>query len=111
MNARILDMCTLRDQIWIVECFQSQIFWLAVLKPVCDSDFLENCFNGDKISENSCFAFCLILPTYMYVYHMSTWCQWRPEEGVGPLEMELQVAVSHHVGAGNRPQALSKECS
>ncbi|KAL6036415.1 hypothetical protein STEG23_012646, partial [Scotinomys teguina] len=29
------------------------------------------------------------------------WCLWRPEEGVGSLELELQKVVYHDVDAGN----------
>lgn len=43
-----------------------------------------------------------ILPTYMPVHHLGFWCVQEPEEGVESLELELQMAVSHHVGAGNR---------
>lgn len=28
-----------------------------------------------------------------------TWCPWRSEEGVDPVELEFQRAVSHCVGA------------
>ena len=39
----------------------------------------------------------------MYVYHVHAWCLGpsEAEEGIRPLELELQMAVSHHVGAGN----------
>lgn len=38
----------------------------------------------------------------MSVYHMNAWFLQRPEKGVGSLELEL--TVSHHMGAGNKLQ-------
>jgi hypothetical protein len=38
------------------------------------------------------------LPACMYVY-THVWCPQRPE---GPWELELQMVVSCHVGAGNK---------
>lgn len=40
------------------------------------------------------------LPTYMSKHHASSWYLWRPEV-LDPVELELQVVVSYHVGAGN----------
>lgn len=33
-------------------------------------------------------------------------CLWRSELGTNPLELELQMVVSHNIGAGNRAQGL-----
>ena len=41
--------------------------------------------------------FCL----HLYTMHMPCTYKERPEEEVGPLELELQTVVSCHVGAGN----------
>ena len=41
---------------------------------------------------------------YLHVY-LCTMCvldALMPEEGVGSLELELQMIVSHHMGAGNQ---------
>ena len=43
-------------------------------------------------------------------------CKWNPqrlEEGTDPLEMELQMVLSHHMSAGNPAWVLrwSSECS
>lgn len=40
--------------------------------------------------------FLSVLPPCNYMYHMHTWC---PRSVSDPLELELQMAVSHHVGA------------
>lgn len=42
-----------------------------------------------------------VLPVYMSVRHMHTLYQKRSEEGVRSLELELQMFVSGHVGAGS----------
>jgi hypothetical protein len=44
----------------------------------------------------------------MCVYHLSAWCLWRPEEGVGSPELEIQMYVSHCVDAGSIIQVLWK---
>lgn len=45
------------------------------------------------------------MPTYMTVSHMYSWC---PQKQVsGPLQVELQTAVSHRVGAFYK----SSQCS
>lgn len=33
-------------------------------------------------------------------HHMHVWCLWTLEVGVGSLGLELEVAVSQHVGSG-----------
>lgn len=35
-------------------------------------------------------------------------CPWRPEKGVGSLDLELETIVSCHVGAGNRTVSFGK---
>ena len=49
----------------------------------------------------------------MAVYCLCAWCLWRPEEGIGCPERELQIVVSCHVGAGNLTWVLweSTQCS
>jgi hypothetical protein len=42
------------------------------------------------------------------MYYLCTCCQWRPEDGVGFLVLEIQAIVSHHIGAGNQTQVLWK---
>lgn len=37
----------------------------------------------------------------MYMYCMCVWYSWRSEEGVDPLEIESQMVVNYHAGAGN----------
>lgn len=37
---------------------------------------------------------------------MHACCPWRPEEGIGPLGLELQIVKSHCVGPGNQSQVL-----
>jgi hypothetical protein len=49
-----------------------------------------------------------VLSAFMSVYHMraaptEAWREWQ-----NPLELELQMVVSHHVGAGNWLRFLEK---
>jgi hypothetical protein len=39
--------------------------------------------------------------TGTYVYHMCSWCTWRPEAGTEVSGMEVCVVMNHHVRAGN----------
>jgi hypothetical protein len=40
------------------------------------------------------------------VHHVHAWCpQWQ-KRVLDALELELQMAMGHHVGAGNLPQAI-----
>lgn len=41
------------------------------------------------------------LAARMPVYHVCASSLWRPEEGTDPLELELQIFMSHCVDAGN----------
>lgn len=46
---------------------------------------------------------------YACVHCMCTVCEsddCRSQKALGPLELELQVVVSHRVGAGNQPGVL-----
>lgn len=52
--------------------------------------------------------FVNVLPACMYVYCRHAWYPQRPEEGVNPLELELSMVVSHHVGAWNQTRVLWK---
>lgn len=45
----------------------------------------------------------MILPVCLFVSHVHPWCLWRSQEVIGPLELELLMALSSHVGAGNGP--------
>lgn len=45
-------------------------------------------------------------PAYMFVHHVCAWCLRKPEEGLHPLDQELQMVVSHHAGAENQAQVL-----
>ena len=35
------------------------------------------------------------------VYHLHAWCPWIQKRGLGTLELESQMVVSHHMGAVN----------
>lgn len=50
-----------------------------------------------------------ILPICMSVHHLDVWCLIRPEEGFRSLELELQMAVKHYVGAGTKPVSSGTE--
>lgn len=59
------------------------------------------------------YCMCMGVLLCMYVcITMHAWYLWRLEEGVGPLEMDLQMVVSHNVGE-NRAWVLykDKKCS
>lgn len=45
----------------------------------------------------------------MFVHHMCAYGPWKAEERVRPLKLELQVSVSHHMGAGNETRVLWKK--
>lgn len=47
----------------------------------------------------------VVLPTYMYAYHLHAWLPRRSEEVSGPLELELQMFRSHHVRPGSLASA------
>jgi hypothetical protein len=40
-----------------------------------------------------------VLPASVSAYHMPAWCPVMPEKVPDPLELELWIVVSHHVGA------------
>ena len=42
-----------------------------------------------------------VLPTCMSAHRMLNWCPQRQERVSEPLELELQMVVTSHVGAGN----------
>lgn len=39
------------------------------------------------------FMYIAVLPKFMYVHHMHTWCPHRPERGSGPLELGLYTPM------------------
>lgn len=52
-----------------------------------------------------------ILPVGMYVRCMCAWCLWRTSQRtLGPLELEVWMLVSHHLGARIEPPALARQC-
>lgn len=42
------------------------------------------------------------LLTCMHSQYMHDSFLWRPKEGIDPLELKLQMAVSHHMGSENK---------
>lgn len=54
------------------------------------------------------FMYMNVLPARMYVHLSHDWCSWGLEESIHPLELELQVEVSHHVWAGTQTWILCK---
>jgi hypothetical protein len=48
------------------------------------------------------------LTTYMYVHHIACLMLTKARRGSKPLDLELHVVVSHHVGTGNRTWVLCK---
>lgn len=49
-----------------------------------------------------------VLPGFVHIHHMHTWCPRRPGEGVGSLELELLMTLRHGVTAENQAQVLCK---
>lgn len=48
---------------------------------------------------------CLMLcvSVHLYMFHVqASCCLWNSNRASGPLELEVQMVVSHHVGAGNQ---------
>ena len=45
---------------------------------------------------------------HVCLHHGYAWCLWKPEEGVSPLELELETVVIVHVTAGNGNQVFWK---
>jgi hypothetical protein len=44
----------------------------------------------------------------MSVHHVCAWCPWMADEGIDPLELELQTVVNCHVGVENQAQVLKR---
>lgn len=58
------------------------------------------------------FMWMTVLSAYMLVYYMHVWCCWTQRRGLlDPLELKLQMAVSHHVGAGHQTQVSTRTSS
>lgn len=53
---------------------------------------------------------CMCVREWMYMNHMSIWCQKRPENSVGSPELELQVIVSSGVIARKIMLGQSRSC-
>lgn len=63
-----------------------------------------------RVSEYESAYICM----YVYMYTTCIHCSWRPEEGMDPLELMLEIIVNYHVDAGNHLSQLpckSKKCS
>lgn len=50
-----------------------------------------------------------IVPTCMSVHYLDVWCLIRSEEGIKSLELELQLHMKHHMGAGTKPVSSGTE--
>lgn len=49
-----------------------------------------------------------ILPECTHAHHMCAWCSKRSEEGTGHPKLELQMVMSHCLGAVSQVQVLCK---
>lgn len=82
---------------------------------LCCEDVTHRAFISNPGVEDSLFlkiylCVCYIydyLPPCMYVYHMHAWCPQSPEDGITPLDLELQARVSCHVGWVSRSSPAS----
>lgn len=45
----------------------------------------------------------------VFCLHVCAYGPRKAEEGVRPLKLELEVSVSHHMGAGNQTRVLWKK--
>ena len=52
--------------------------------------------------------FEVLSPSGKLLFYVLFWCLQRLEEGTSSLELELQMVVSHHVGAGDGTWVLRK---
>lgn len=52
-----------------------------------------------------------VLPVCMSVHYMQSWCPQRSEEGIGPPELEVWIAMNHHVVLGTEPQSIARATS
>lgn len=52
-----------------------------------------------------------VVTAHIYVHHMHTWCLQRSERVLELLELELEMVVSHHVGAGNLLLWKNSKCA
>lgn len=50
-----------------------------------------------------------ILAAFLYVHYNYTCCHWRSEEGTDPLELELQMGLSHLVSTGYQIRVFCKK--
>lgn len=66
---------------------------------------LESCCGNLKLyNTGSVYFTCIgVLPVWIYVLQVHSWCPGRPEEGVRSPRAEFQMVVSRHVG-GIEPQ-------
>lgn len=50
----------------------------------------------------------VVLPTCMSVNHMFSWYQGSQKRTLNLLELELQMAISHHVVLGVKPESSER---
>ena len=88
-------------QCWLTRCCWDK--WIHVLP------FASYALFAFKIYEFLCYVLCVGVSGH----YLCAWCLQRVEEGVDPLELELQTATSCYVGTGNWNQVLwkSSQCS
>jgi hypothetical protein len=53
------------------------------------------------------FHFKGIIYIFKFVYHLCTWCPWRPKDSIGSLEL----VVSYHLDAGIVPRSCERTSS
>lgn len=53
------------------------------------------------------FVLCVSISSACVYNHLSAWCMWRAEGGIGSLGLGLQMVVNH-MGAENQIQVLCK---
>lgn len=101
MKYWVFPVCT----VWTIgkyffNTYYENIFWCFCLF-YSFKNISFTCLSWLRGSFNLVFVLCVwVLPVRMDEHRMHVWCLWRLEVGVGSLGMELEVAVSQHVGSG-----------
>ena len=84
--------------------FEASLVYRVSFRTVRDTQrnpVLKNKNQKNKKLHTLIFVYMNVLPAMMSIYHMCAWCPKRPE-GLTPLEMELQMVLSYHVGYENQ---------
>lgn len=97
------DMCVYIYLFTYIHTHIYHVLWACACVYMYDCRWQNQCWLSSSIS----LFFLSVLNIYYWVFcrlhicvYMHAWCPLKPEEGrmVDPLELELQVAMSHRIG-------------